>query len=111
MAFAAIGALWAFYGVTLLGVLTQLQDPGPLLQWSPAARGGVLLALVAFLVINLLAIVCMTELFMTMARRFADLPNYLVLRWGLIVLHLAIDCGVAWAASGALELCTRAAAA
>lgn len=105
MAFPAVGALWVFYGVTLLGLMKQLQDPGSILKWPPLGRYGLLAAVTSFLIVNLLAIYGMQSFLYEMAVQLKPaLQAYRPGLWMLIGLHGIIDVATVLATYHALEL-------
>ncbi|AYV46890.1 hypothetical protein CFHF_08210 [Caulobacter flavus] len=97
LVFPCVGALWLFYGVTLLGLLKQLQDPASLLRWPWSARLGVFTAVTLFLVINLIALIGAQSLMLEAAdaAQLSLMKDYRDGLGWLIVLHATVDVGVA----------------
>ncbi|MFI4973559.1 MAG: hypothetical protein ACHP84_03355 [Caulobacterales bacterium] len=110
LAFPAVGALWLFYGVTLLGLMKQFQERGPLLRWSRFARRALWFGVVGFLLVNLVAVTGM-QMFLCEMAKDAGLSfdaAYERGLWVLVVLHASIDCACAIVVGHALGLGPRA---
>ena len=100
LVFPTVGGLWLFYGVTLVGLVKQLQDADTLLDWTQPARIALWLAIVVFLVINLSAVAGAQKLLFDMAARAGvPLNDYKFGLQALVALHALIDVAaavVAW---------------